>query len=152
MHSKKWVHRDIKPENIIVNSMAEVRLIDFALACRPYGAFLTQFTGKRKAVGTRSYMSPEQIIGRSLDRRADIYSFGIMLYQIVAGRLPFIGSSGSDLLRKHIHSKPDPIDPKRDTRRSLKSYPGDVKQGTEESPEHGGRCCQSSTFNPALAR
>jgi serine/threonine-protein kinase len=107
MNAKGWVHRDIKPDNILVNSAGEVRIIDFALAQRiPKGFFARLFRRKRKAQGTRSYMSPEQIRGLALDTRADIYSFGITCYELVAGRTPFRGNSSQELLTKHIIEKP----------------------------------------------
>lgn len=110
VHSKNWVHRDIKPDNVLVNNLGDVRLIDFALAVRIAGGFARWFGRKQKtAAGTRSYMSPEQIRGLPLDGRADIYSLGVMLYEIVAGRMPFVAQSGGDLLRKHLQERPPPI-------------------------------------------
>jgi serine/threonine-protein kinase len=109
MHEKGWVHRDIKPDNILANSSAEVRLIDFALAKRMAkrrgGLFARK--GRAKAQGTRSYMSPEQIRGEGLDGRADIYSFGATMYEMLTGRPPFRASNPTDLLTKHLQDKPD---------------------------------------------
>jgi eukaryotic-like serine/threonine-protein kinase len=109
MHEKGWVHRDIKPDNILANSSAEVRLIDFALAQgiskRRGGLFSKR--GRGKAQGTRSYMSPEQIRGEGLDARADIYSFGATMYELLTGRPPFRASNPTDLLTKHLQDKPD---------------------------------------------
>lgn len=104
LHSKGWVHRDIKPDNLLVNSSAEVRLIDFAIAVRSATGFAKFFVRKVKPAGTRSYMSPEQILGVPLDGRADIYSFGVMLYEFLSGRLPFTGNSGRELLQKHLRA------------------------------------------------
>ncbi|MBX9654569.1 serine/threonine protein kinase [bacterium] len=103
-HSKGWVHRDIKPDNVLVNSSAEVRLIDFAISVRAATGLSKLFAGKTKAAGTRSYMSPEQIRGKPLDQRADIYSTGVMLYEIITGKLPYVANSGSELLKKHLSS------------------------------------------------
>lgn len=113
MHSKKWVHRDIKPDNILVSNGVQARLIDFALAVRVATGFSRLFARRGRTAGTRSYMSPEQVRGLPLDGRADIYSLGIMIYEIVAGRLPFVGRSGGELLSKHLHEAPPPIDPAR---------------------------------------
>ena len=82
LHGKGWVHRDIKPDNLLVNSSAEVRLIDFAISVRAASGLSRLFAGKTKAAGTRSYMSPEQIRGLPLDGRADIYSTGVMLCEL----------------------------------------------------------------------
>src|SRR5208282_6006808 len=107
MNAKGWVHRDIKPDNLLVNSAGELRIIDFAIAERMATGFMARlFHKKRKAQGTRSYMSPEQIRGQMLDARADVYSFGASAYEVVAGRPPFRGSSSQDLLSKHITEKP----------------------------------------------
>jgi len=112
LHTKRWVHRDIKPDNLLLNSSGEVRLIDFALCKRiekGKGGLLAWFRGGRKrgaTAGTRSYMSPEQILNRALDERADIYSFGATMYEIATGRPPFRGLSPNDLLTKHLKEKP----------------------------------------------
>src|SRR5262249_11587104 len=107
MHAKGWVHRDIKPDNVLVNSAGEVRIIDFALAYRiPTG--LSKLFGRRgKTQGTRSYMSPEQISGQVLDGRADIYSLGASIYEVITGRPPFRASTPTDLLEKQIVEKPE---------------------------------------------
>jgi serine/threonine protein kinase len=107
MNAKGWVHRDVKPDNVLVNSAGEVRLIDFALAQRPPRGFLAKlFTRRVKAQGTRSYMSPEQIRGKALDGRADVYSFGISAYEVVTLRPTFRAASSQELLNKHIAEKP----------------------------------------------
>ncbi|HEV3144506.1 MAG TPA: serine/threonine-protein kinase [Gemmataceae bacterium] len=106
MNASGWVHRDVKPDNMLVNAAGDVRLIDFAIAYRiPTG--LAKFLGGRKrAQGTRSYMSPEQIFGKRLDGRADIYSFGATCYELATGRPPFRGKDSQDLLAKHVAEKP----------------------------------------------
>ncbi len=107
MNAKGYVHRDVKPDNILVNSAGEVRLIDFALAAQiKTGLFSRMFHRRKRAMGTRSYMSPEQIRGELLDARADIYSFGCSAYEVVTSRPPFRGSSNLDLLNKHFREKP----------------------------------------------
>jgi serine/threonine protein kinase len=105
MNSSGWVHRDVKPDNIMVNSAGEVRLIDFALAQRvSSGGMFSKRKGR--TAGTRSYMSPEQIRGAGLDGRADIYSFGATMYEVVTGRPPFRASTPVELLNKHFTEKP----------------------------------------------
>lgn len=108
MNASGWVHRDVKPDNMIVNAAGELRIIDFALAQRieKQGLFSRLFGKKVVVQGTRSYMSPEQIRGLNLDGRADIYSFGASVYELVTGRPPFRGASNQDLLQKHITDKP----------------------------------------------
>ncbi len=104
LHQQGWVHRDIKPDNFLVNEEGNVKLIDFALANRIRTGLSKLFGGGSKVQGTRSYMAPEQIRGKALDARADIYSFGCMLYELLSGKLPFTGVSPEDLLRKHLHA------------------------------------------------
>jgi serine/threonine-protein kinase len=106
MNASGWIHRDVKPDNILVNSLGQVRIIDFAIATRPVKGLARLFKRKQKAQGTRSYMSPEQIRGQLLDARADVYSFGATCYEMVTGRPPFRGKDAHELLTKHITEKP----------------------------------------------
>ena len=109
MHEKGWVHRDVKPENILVNKSGEVKVIDYALAMKPYGPFKKLFVKKAPVQGTRSYMSPEQIYGLPPTPAADIYSMGITCYELACGRPPFRANSENELLNKHIREKPVPL-------------------------------------------
>ncbi len=105
-----WIHRDIKPDNFLLSREGEVKLIDFALAVKKATGLARLFGGKLKKVqGTRSYMSPEQIRGQPLDERADVYSFGCMLHEMVAGKPPFTGVSSNELLMKHLRTPAAPL-------------------------------------------
>ena len=108
-HSHGWIHRDIKPDNFLVNDQGDVKLIDFALASKPKGLLGRLLSGRVKIQGTRSYMSPEQIRGQSLDQRADIYSFGCMVHELLSGKPPYTGVSTQDLLTKHLRSPIPPV-------------------------------------------
>ncbi len=103
-HEQGWVHRDIKPDNFLVTDAGEATLIDFALAERIRTGFGRLWGGRVRVAGTRSYMAPEQIRGKGLDARTDVYAFGCMLFELVTGRLPFTGVSPEELLRKHLHA------------------------------------------------
>ena len=101
-HNKKVVHRDVKPANIIYDRETGVlKITDFGIAC------LTD-TSKTKTgtiLGSPSYMSPEQIAGKRVDGRSDLYSLGVMMYQLLSGELPFIGDSLATLMYKITSEK-----------------------------------------------
>ncbi|MBI2920334.1 MAG: protein kinase [Planctomycetes bacterium] len=108
LHLNSMVHRDIKPENILVNETGAVKLIDLSIAMKR--TFLTSIFNKPPSVaaGTPSYMSPEQIMGKSCDQRSDIYSLGAVLYELLTGKPPFLGKSQEEILTKHMKEKPAP--------------------------------------------
>lgn len=108
MHEKGWVHRDVKPENILVSKGGDVRVVDYALAMRPYSLVKKIFKRKAPRQGTPSYMSPEQILEAPPLPSADIYSFGVTCYEIACGRPPFRADSQNELLNKHLKEKPLP--------------------------------------------
>lgn len=107
MNASGWVHRDVKPDNMLVNAAGELRIIDFALAQRVENpSFLGRmFRRKPTVMGTKSYMSPEQIRGLPLDSRSDIYSYGASAYELTTYRPPFRGAHPQDLLQKQIVEK-----------------------------------------------
>lgn len=104
IHSEGVVHCDVKPDNFLINPENQVKLIDFTIAQRIRKGIAKLFGGRSKVRGTRSYMSPEQIRGESLDPRSDLYSFGCMLYELVTGRPPYTGSTPDELLAKHLQA------------------------------------------------
>ena len=107
MNGKGWVHRDVKPDNFLASAAGDLRLIDFAISEKPARGLARLFRRRpKKAQGTASYMSPEQIRCQVMDGRADIYSFGATCYELVTGRPPFRGMSLQDLLAKHVKEKP----------------------------------------------
>ena len=102
LHLKGWIHCDLKPDNMLVNDEGELKLIDFTIAQRARRGLLGLFGGKKSVRGTRSYMSPEQIRGEKLDGRADVYSLGCVMFELLTGRPPYTGSSPNELLEKHL--------------------------------------------------
>jgi len=110
MHSRGWVHRDVKPDNILAAEDGQVKLIDLAIAAKSSG-FLGKLLGsKTPAQGSPSYMSPEQIRGEALDARSDIYSFGCVIFELIAGRPPYTGADTNDLLNKHVSAVVPAVD------------------------------------------
>ena len=108
MHDKNWIHRDVKPENIMCNKTGEVRVIDYTLTRRPISSFGKILGLRVPRQGTKSYMSPEQILCESPAPTCDIYSFGITCYELACGRQPFRANSENELLNKHIREIPVP--------------------------------------------
>jgi eukaryotic-like serine/threonine-protein kinase len=110
VHEQGWIHRDIKPDNFLVSAEDDVKLIDFALAEKKKTGLSRLLAGRSKVQGTRSYMSPEQIRGQALDERSDIYSFGCTIFEALAGRPPYTGTSTNDLLNKHLRNQPPSLE------------------------------------------
>ncbi|NHZ85855.1 MAG: protein kinase, partial [Planctomycetia bacterium] len=105
-HDNKIIHRDIKTENIMVTESGLVKVMDFGLAKNLDRENITKVS---KTLGTIAYMSPEQVEGSKVDQRSDIYSFGIVLYEMVAGRLPFIGEHEASTLYSIVNELPPDI-------------------------------------------
>lgn len=106
-HSRGMIHRDIKPANVMIDSSGRVVLTDFGIAKMLTG---TKYTASGSIMGTPTYMAPEQGLGKPGDERADIYSLGVMLYQLATGRLPFEADTPIAVILKHIN---DPLPPPR---------------------------------------
>jgi len=104
-HSRGMVHRDLKPANVMINQQGQIVLTDFGIA-RIVGA--TQFTATGALSGTPAYMSPEQGQGEKADERSDIYSLGVMLYELVTGIVPYDADTPFAVIMKHIN-EPLPI-------------------------------------------
>jgi serine/threonine protein kinase len=103
-HSLDIVHRDVKPSNILIDEMENCLLTDFGIAKIVEGT--TKFTQTGATIGTPAYMSPEQILGEKLDGRSDIYSLGIVLFEMATGRQPFRAETPPAIFVKHLH---DPL-------------------------------------------
>jgi serine/threonine-protein kinase len=107
------VHRDLKPENIMLSSSGEVKVADFGLA-RFESADAKTLTEVGVTMGTPLYMSPEQIEGRSVDSRSDLYSLGATCYHLLAGMPPFGGETALAIAVQHLNSAPRPLENVRD--------------------------------------
>ncbi len=121
LHENNIIHKDIKPENIMVLKNNEVKIIDFGLA--RYNR-LRIFMFKQQFIdGTPTYMSPEQIQKRHVDNRTDIYSYGILIYEMLTGRVPYQANDKNAIMRAHIdiHTRP----------KSISYYDSNIQKNTE---------------------
>lgn len=114
-HARGIVHRDIKPGNVMLDSRGQVKVLDFGLAKRAAkeGSDLTSTsvaeTRSGMLIGTPTYMSPEQVLGRPLDARSDIFSLGSVLYELVTGQRPFLGKTVGETINAVVNQQPEPL-------------------------------------------
>ncbi len=144
------LHRDIKPENILLTRKGEVKVADFGLARSLNRDETLDLTRAGSAVGTPRYMSPEQLEGKPVDQRTDIYSFGITCYEMLTGKRPFDGDNAYEIALKHVREEPAPLE-------SLRSgvppkLCGMVHKMLEKDPDTRYASCQSLLKDIARVR
>src|SRR6202171_5354892 len=113
IHSRGVVHRDLKPENVMVDKSDNIKLIDFGIAANAKSRRLT-FAKLSQTMGTPDYISPEQVKGKRGDARSDLYALGVMLYEMLTGKVPFTGPSPFVIMNDRLLNNPMPpreIDP-----------------------------------------
>src|SRR5205823_11578427 len=103
-HRHGIVHRDIKPHNVLVDREGRVKVTDFGIA----RAGTSQMTEAGSIVGTAQYLSPEQARGGEVDQRSDLYSLGVVLYELLTGTVPFSGDTPVEIAMKHLSQTPEP--------------------------------------------
>jgi eukaryotic-like serine/threonine-protein kinase len=108
LHRQGIVHRDLKPENILVTSDGQLKIADFGTAMMQ-GARRLTWRHLSESLGTPDYMSPEQVQGARGDARSDIYSWGVLMYELLTGRVPFEGDNWLAVMAGHLQSTPVPI-------------------------------------------
>lgn len=107
IHDHGIIHRDMKPENVMVDAQDNIKLIDFGIAGDAAARRLT-YANITAALGTPNYISPEQVKGKRGDARSDIYAVGVMLYEMLTGKLPFTGSSPAQVMNDRLLNYPTP--------------------------------------------
>ncbi|MBN1290099.1 MAG: Stk1 family PASTA domain-containing Ser/Thr kinase [Actinobacteria bacterium] len=152
-HAQGIVHRDIKPQNIIITKDNQVKVMDFGIARAPGGAAMTQ-TGT--IMGTAQYISPEQAQGRPADPRSDLYSIGIVLYEMLTGKTPFDGENPVAIAYKQVREDPLPpsmtnpdISPELEAvvMKSLSKNPENRYQSALEMRSDLERCLEGAPVN-----
>ena len=107
MHKHGVVHRDLKPENVMVDDEDNIKLIDFGIAMKEDARRLT-YAGPSPMLGTPDYISPEQVKGQRGDQRSDIYALGAMLYEMLTGKVPFVGANPLVVMNERVLMDPVP--------------------------------------------
>ena len=112
VHAREFTHRDLKPDNIILSpgdARFPIRVIDWGIALAGAGARLTAMN---EAMGTPTYMAPEQARGNKTEERSDVYGLGVVAYQALTGRAPFVGASAVEILVQHLNRPPPALAPR----------------------------------------
>src|SRR5436190_6635065 len=152
-HRHGIVHRDIKPHNVLVDAEGRVKVTDFGIA----RAGTSQMTEAGSIVGTAQYLSPEQARGTSVDQRSDVYSLGIVLYELLTGTVPFNGDTPVEIAMKHLSAVPElpsairpeiPRDLDLIVLRALAKDPADRYQSAEEMDADLERFARGAAVSP----
>jgi eukaryotic-like serine/threonine-protein kinase len=153
-HRHGIVHRDIKPHNVLVDAEGRLKVTDFGIA----RAGTSQMTEAGSIIGTAQYLSPEQARGAPVDQTSDLYSVGVVLYELLTGVVPFSGDTPVEIAMKHLSSTPEPPSAKRAdiprdldmvVLRALAKDPADRYQSAEEMDADLKRVARGAAVSPA---
>ena len=146
-HSQDVIHRDIKPSNVLVDERVNTFLTDFGIA--KLVAETAQFTASGAVIGTPAYMSPEQGMGQPVDYRCDIYSLGVVLYELVTGRVPYEAETPLAVLMKHVN---DPLPLPRQIKPDLpEAVERVILKAMAKAPDHRFQSAQQMVDTLAAA-
>jgi len=153
-HRHGIVHRDIKPHNVLVDAEGRLKVTDFGIA----RAGTSQMTEAGSIIGTAQYLSPEQAKGAPVDQTSDLYSVGVVLYELLTGVVPFSGDTPVEIAMKHLSMTPEPPSAKRAeipreldlvVLRALAKDPADRYQSAEEMDADLARVARGAAISPA---
>jgi beta-lactam-binding protein with PASTA domain len=153
-HRHGIVHRDIKPHNVLVDAEGRLKVTDFGIA----RAGTSQMTETGSIIGTAQYLSPEQAKGAPVDQTSDLYSVGVVLYELLTGVVPFSGDTPVEIAMKHLSSAPEPPSARRSeipheldlvVLRALAKDPSDRYQSAEEMDDDLARVARGASVSPA---
>src|SRR5919205_629048 len=153
-HRHGIVHRDIKPHNVLVDGEGRLKVTDFGIA----RAGTSQMTEAGSIIGTAQYLSPEQARGSPVDQTSDLYSVGVVLYEMLTGQVPFTGDTPLEIAMKHLSSTPEPPSAKRSeipreldlvVLRALAKDPADRYQSADEMDADLARVARGAGVSPA---
>jgi eukaryotic-like serine/threonine-protein kinase len=153
-HRHGIVHRDIKPHNVLVDAEGRLKVTDFGIA----RAGASQMTEAGSIIGTAQYLSPEQAKGAPVDQTSDLYSVGVVLYELLTGVVPFSGDTPVEIAMKHLSAMPEPPSAKRAeiprdldlvVLRALAKDPADRYQSAEEMEADLARVARGASVSPA---
>src|SRR3954465_2383356 len=154
-HRNGIVHRDIKPHNVIVDAEGRIKVTDFCIA---RAGAASQMTEAGSIIGTAQYLSPEQARGAPVDQTSDLYSVGVVLYELLTGVVPFNGDTPVEIAMKHLSSAPEPPSSKRAdiprdldlvVLRALAKDPADRYQSADEMDADLARVADGGAVSPA---
>jgi len=130
-HEKKVIHRDIKPHNIIISSDGKAKIMDFGIAMISNYSMLTN---TNSIIGSVHYLSPEQVSGKGADNRSDIYSLGVVVYEMLTGEVPFTGDSAINIALEHLNNQvPSVMEQNRNVPQSLENV---IRKATAKKPSN----------------